>query len=233
MIKIAKIFKLSGKRIYRRYLIKHCKSKTMQDFLAKPFADKNSLISELDIVSIDLETTGLDPVKDKLVSIGLVDISNKAVRLETCWHKLVKVNKNLNEDSIVIHHITDDQSASGENIETLMPQLLEHLSGKVLLAHNAKVETGFINKVCQSLYQCDFIMPVIDTQQLAKRSLDRKNKVYKSNDLRLFNLRKQYNMPAYKAHNALMDAIATAELFLAMAEKISPGKNARLKEFLC
>lgn len=232
MINIGRIYKLPGKQIYRRYLLKHCTSKTMQNFLAKSFADKNSLISELEIVSIDLETTGLDPAKDKLVSIGLVDIKNKSIKLETSWHKLVKVNNNLNEDSVVIHHITDDQSASGTSIETLMPQLLERLSGKVLLAHNAKVETSFINKVCQSLYQCDFIIPVIDTQQLAKRSLDRQNKAYKSNDLRLFNLRKQYNMPAYKAHNALMDAIATAELFLAMVEQISPGKNARLKEFL-
>ena len=39
-------------------------------------------------------------------------------------------------------------------------------------------------------------------------------------------------MPAYKAHNALMDAIATAELFLAMVNKISAHKNARLADFI-
>jgi DNA polymerase III epsilon subunit-like protein len=39
-------------------------------------------------------------------------------------------------------------------------------------------------------------------------------------------------MPAYKAHNALMDAIATAELFLAMFNKISPKSDGRLSEFL-
>jgi DNA polymerase III epsilon subunit-like protein len=39
-------------------------------------------------------------------------------------------------------------------------------------------------------------------------------------------------MPEYKAHNALMDAIATAELFLALANKISAGKKCKLGEFL-
>jgi len=48
----------------------------------------------------------------------------------------------------------------------------------------------------------------------------------------LFNLRRTYNMPAYKAHNALMDAIATAELFLAMVSKIASNKNASLRDFL-
>ncbi|MDH5396136.1 MAG: hypothetical protein OEW97_07655, partial [Gammaproteobacteria bacterium] len=55
---------------------------------------------------------------------------------------------------------------------------------------------------------------------------------YKSKDLRLFNLRKKLNMPVYKAHNALLDAIATAELFLAILNDVSPKNNARLKEFL-
>ena len=52
-------------------------------------------------------------------------------------------------------------------------------------------------------------------------------------DLRLFNLRPRYNLPRYKAHNALSDAIATAELFMALAAEMAPGgHNCELRQFL-
>ena len=224
--------RLFGKNYQRKCLLKKQQAPVMQKYLSKTFANKKDLIETLDIVSLDIETTGLNPNKDRIVSIGLVQIEGLGIKLDTVWHQIISTHKNLSAQSVVIHQITDDQSETGMGINEAIPKLLERLSGKVMLVHNAKVEQGFINKICQTLYGCDFIIPTIDTQALAKRSLDRRDSPYQANDLRLFNLRKSYNMQAYKAHNALMDAIATAELFLAMVEKIAPNKNARLKEFL-
>ncbi|MCK5721040.1 MAG: 3'-5' exonuclease, partial [Gammaproteobacteria bacterium] len=204
----------------------------MKEYLQKPFPNKKDLISDIEIVSLDFETTGLNPEKDSIVSIGLVKISKLGINLQSSSHQLISTSENMPEKSVVIHQITDNQLVNGINIDAALPNLLKILSGKVLLAHNAKIELGFINKICQKLYGTDFVIPVIDTQFLAKRSLERQNKSYKNNELRLFNLRQSFNMPAYKAHNALMDAIATAELFLAMVQKMSPKNNARLSDFL-
>ena len=221
-----------GKNYARKRLLKNTQSSVMKEYLENPFPDKKELISRLNIISLDFETTGLDIEKDRIVSIGWVSIERLGVDLKSCCHQLINTNKELPESSVVIHQITDNQSASGISIEAALPVLLKQLSGKVLLAHNAKVELGFINKMCRKLYDTDFIIPVIDTQHLAKRSFERQNKSYKGSDLRLFNLRKLFNLPAYKAHNALKDAVATAELFLAMVNKISPGCKARLSNFL-
>ena len=225
-------YKIFGKNYQRRQLLVKTTAPVMQAYLSKPFPNKKNLISNSDIVSLDIETTGLDPDKDRIVSIGLVQIEQLGIKLESCWHQVISTNKDLSATSVVIHQITDDESEEGMSIDEAIPKLLELLSGKVMLVHNANVEQGFINKICQSLYDSEFVIPIIDTQYLAKRSLDRSNQPYKSNDLRLFNLRKSYNMPAYKAHNALMDAIATAELFLAMVDKIAPNRNGRLGDFL-
>ena len=224
--------KLLGCNFVRKQYLKKTNSSVMQDFYKKPFPCKNDFLNDLEIVSIDFETTGLDFKKDHVISIGTVDIVRLGIRLQTTYHQLISSDVNLSESSVVIHQITDSALAEGEKIETALPQLLKHLSGKVLLAHNAKIEMGFLNKMCLELYDTKFFMPVIDTQFLAKRSFERKNTEFKSAELRLFNLRESLNMPAFKAHNALMDAIATAELFLALACKISPKCNARLKEFL-
>jgi DNA polymerase-3 subunit epsilon len=81
------------------------------------------------------------------------------------------------------------------------------------------------------LYEVPFLIPVIDTQLMAKQLMQRRDIPYKARDLRLFNLRDRYNLPRYAAHHALSDALATAELFLAMATENYQRKNCRLKEF--
>lgn len=221
-----------GENYVRKKLLNKTQSSVMKEYLEKPFPNKNEIISNLNVISLDFETTGLDIEKDRVVSIGWVSIEHMGVNLKSCYHQLIKTKKDLPEISVVIHQITDNQLVNGISIDEALPCLLKQLSGKVLLAHNAKVELGFINKMCQKLYNTNFIIPVIDTQYLAKRSLDRQNQSYKGSDLRLFNLRKTFNLPAYKAHNALKDAVATAELFLAMVSKISSKNNARLSDFL-
>ena len=223
---------LLGKNYARKHWLKKTNSSVMRDYLSQPFINRKNLIRETDIISLDIETTGLNPDIDKIVSIGLVQISQLGIKLNTCWHQIIQTKNTLSEKSVVIHTITDDQSAAGMSIENAIEELLQRLKGKVVLVHNAKVEQSFINVICQKLYNSDFVMQVIDTQFLAKRSFYRRNQVYKSNELRLFNLRKIYNMPPYKAHNALLDAIATAELFLAILNSISPNNNAPLKDIL-
>lgn len=224
--------KLFGKNYTRKKLLKNTSSPVMKDFYGLPFPENKEFISYLNIVSLDFETTGLDVEACDVVSFGSVNISRLGVDLASCLHQLINIKGELTEQSVVIHQITDSAVASGVRIEEAMPTLLKKLSGGVLLAHNARIELGFLNKMCQKLYDTDFIIPVIDTQYLAKRSLERINKSHKSNDLRLFNLRKSFNMPAHKAHNALLDAISTAELFLAMLSKISPQNDGRLGDFI-
>lgn len=223
---------LFGKNYARKYWLKNTQSSVMRDFLEQPFISRRKLIKETDIISLDIETTGLDSKKDRVVSIGLVQISELGIKLDSCWHQIIKTNKVIPETSVVIHNITDDKSAAGISIEDAITELLRRLKGKVVLVHNSNVEQGFINEVCQKLYSTDFVMRIIDTQVLAKRSFDRKNMAYKPSELRLFNLRKFYKLPPYKAHNALLDALATAELFLAMVPTISASDNARLSDFL-
>ena len=223
---------LLGKNYARKYWLKKTQSSVMRDFLEQPYVSRRKLIKETEIISLDIETTGLDSKKDRIVSIGLVQISELGIKLNTCWHQIIKINKVLPEKSVVIHNITDDETAAGVTIEDAIPELLHRLQGKVVLVHNSNIEQGFINEICKNLYQTGFVMRVIDTQVLAKRSFDRKGSSYQSAELRLFNLRKLYKLPPYKAHNALLDAIATAELFLAMLPRISASDNARLSDFL-
>lgn len=203
----------------------------MADYLSAPFPHKHSNCRDLEIVAIDLETTGLDPEKDEILSIGLVHIKDWAVQLSTSWHSIVRIDKAIPGETAVIHQITDDQSAAGAPLEELLPHVLGRLAGRPMLVHYSPIEQNFLSAACEKLYGAPFVATIIDTLEIAQRAYQIRNHSIQPGDLRLFNLRPRYNLPQYKAHNALSDALATAEVFLALADNMYAEQPAPLREF--
>jgi DNA polymerase III subunit epsilon len=205
----------------------------VRDYLAHPFPDEKMQIFETRIVSMDFETTGLDTRKDDILSIGYVEISHGAIELGTAVHIYLQAQQDIPEASAVIHRITDDMAADeGKPLREIMTDLLAYLKGKVILAHHANIERTFLQKHCLELWGYAPVFPMIDTLELARQWFDRRNMHFTPNELRLFNLRERYGLPRYPAHNALTDALSTAELFLAQLDYIGNAHRLPLKQFL-
>ncbi len=207
-------------------------TKIMRDFLSRPFPKMNTPWDEIEIVSLDFETTGLNPFKDQILSYGHVTIDRGLIHLNTARHELIKNSKPIPEESAVIHQITDDKAEKGHPLTDILPELLQQLSGKVMLAHFNRIEMTFLEAACRRLYGSPFIIPCIDTLNLAERVYLRHNHAIQPNRLRLFHLREDFKLPVYPAHNALNDALTTAELFLALEGEITPKGPTRLKDLL-
>lgn len=216
----------------RKRLLAHAPPGPLRDYLQIPFVSNKADCRQLDFLAIDLETTGLDVRQDDIVSVGMVVCHGGDIDLMTAEHRVIHVDKDMQENNVVIHGITDDAVMRGEPLQQVLADVLAKLAGKVMLAHHASIEWGFINKACQHFFDGEFLAPVIDTQKIAARSLERRNQPYKMRDLRLYNLRQQYNLPAYTAHNALSDALATAELFTAQLAEAADNDKWPLKRCL-
>ena len=68
----------------------------------------------------------------------------------------------------------------------------------------------------------------LDTLQIEADRRRRREQPAQPGELQLGRLRRAYGLPAYTAHNALTDALATAELFLAIAAKMEPAEPLKL-----
>ncbi len=204
----------------------------MQKFLSKPFPEERDDWQSARIVSLDFETTGLDPARDKLLSYGSIEIDRGSIRFGSAVHEFIRSATPLPESSVVIHHITDDTARAGRPLKEVLPLLLERLSGKVLLAHYKRIELGFLDTVCRACYGSPFLIPTIDTLELAQRVLGPQEDRAGASQLRLFNLRDRYGLPQYSAHDALYDAITTAELLLVLAAELSPKSSLSVGDLL-
>lgn len=218
--------------LHRRWRLRTAPPGPLRDYLTAPFPPPSRDYREVDYLAIDLETTGLDPKRDHILSVGYVLVHRGRIDLGSAHHRLVRTARAIPEASAIIHQITDDEAARGDLLDDVLGDLLADLAGKVMIAHHASVERGFLSTACQEVFGMGLPMPIVDTQALARRTLDRRHLAYKGSDLRLHALGERYHLPRYAAHNALSDALAAAELFLAQAAYQDSGRGLPLRDFL-
>ena len=92
------------------------------------------------------------------------------------------------------------------------------------------LDMAFLNRACWRSFRLPLLLPVIDTMAIEKRSLDHKHIPLVRNALRLSSCCTRYGLPPGTVHNALSDALATAQLLL--AQVAHKGGRVRLEDLL-
>ena len=176
--------------------------------------------SELRLLAIDVETTGLDPARDVVLSIGFVPVDGRTITLGGARSMLLRGVASVGQ-SATIHHLTDDAVSAGLERAEALSVTLAALAGRVLLAHHAPIELQFLSRACVEEFGAPFVSPAIDTMLLQNRivapGFDDEARV---DELRLWNARGRYGLPRYGAHAAATDALACAELYLAQVAEL-------------
>ena len=114
----------------------------------------------------------------------------------------------------------------------VLQRFLQAAAGRVLVFHNAALDLAFIDRVSRREFNAPVLLPAVDTLLQEQALLRRRGVPIKPGDLRLQACRDRYNLPAYPAHNALLDALSTAELLVAQATHRSGGRDFSLRNLL-
>ena len=184
---------------------------------------------DAELVCVDIETTGLDPTTADMLSIGWVLIRNGMVDLSTAESHVVKPTGNVC-DSASVHGLTDTMVNLGMDPTQAVDRVIEALTGRVLVVHHAGLDKGLLDRLCQIQFGEKLLVPIIDTLALEHRREKRKHHLDDNRSLRLPDLRKHYNLPWYRGHDCLMDAVATAELLIAMVAAQESGDRTTLAD---
>lgn len=171
-------------------------------------------LDELPLLAVDVETTGLDPKKDRLLSIGWVPVNGRGIDLSGAGEVIVHDTTGVG-DSATLHGLTDDALAAGVPVAEALTEFLTALRGRAMLAHFAVMETGFLSLACRAEFGAGLEVPAVDTFELERRHMERMGTYPRGEDLRLARVRERYALPYYRNHRASTDALACAELYLA------------------
>jgi DNA polymerase-3 subunit epsilon len=158
----------------------------------------------LDFVVIDLETTGWSPTDAGITEVGAVRVRAGQVLGEMTI--LVNPGTPVPAEITELTGLTDDMLALAPPIATVLPALLGFTAGRVVAAHNAPFDVGFLAAACGAAGLTWPTAPVLDTLALA-RALTTEDEVP---DRRLGTLAQHFGVPDTPCHRALADARATA-----------------------
>lgn len=159
----------------------------------------------------DLETTGLSRISDKITEIGAVIVKNGEI-VDT-YNSLVNPQMPLSEENIAITGITNEMVQDARTIEEVLPEFLSFIGDRILVAHNANFDTGFIRRECRALGY-EFNYTYLDTLGLSRFV----NSELKKHKLDI--IAKHLKVGDFEHHRALADAETTGKILIAMFDKL-------------
>ncbi|MFL1913970.1 3'-5' exonuclease [Plesiomonas shigelloides] len=235
----------------------------VHQFLLPPLPTSDADPWSLDMLVLDMETTGLDAQQDSVLSLGMVPIRAGMVPLGQSQHLYLDACAQVRADTAVINHILPQTLQQGMSASQALMHLFTvladqssaramadiecsvrgevqphgatrtepaHAGFPILVAHGAAIERQFLQQWVSTCFGLQAELPLLWLDTLAlERSLVG-NRHSARRDYRLSEVRRSYGLPAYLAHNALADAVATGELLLVQMKHIFAGRRPELGE---
>lgn len=184
--------------------------------LAEAFAGEH-LVADLPLVAIDTETTGRDPTTDRVVEVACVRWERGEITLRKSW--LVNPGRPIPKEAFDVHGISDEAVKDAPNFQTILPELLEAMSGAVPLAYNAEFDRKQLNAELGRLpglaslppafqKNVEWLDPLIWARELQKHEKSRA----------LGEVAARLGIEISQAHRATDDAEAALNVFLKFQE---------------
>jgi DNA polymerase-3 subunit epsilon len=181
------------------------------------------------LVVVDLETTGLDPQHDELISFAALPIVSGRIRPGELTTALVRPQRAPAPGGIRIHGLRERDLAAQPPLQERRALIRDALQDAVMVAHCARIERRFL---AAAFADGDWVPsgPVLDTMLLGAAVL-RDAGTECPDDPALGFLATALGLPVHRPHHADGDALTTAQVFLALAGALSrPERDATIGE---
>jgi DNA polymerase-3 subunit epsilon len=170
--------------------------------------------------TIDLELTGLDPKRDRIVSFGVVPIVDGEVRLDRAEYRLVAPEVASRVEAVAVHRLRPIDLADAPSFLAVRSALRRALDGSVPLAWAGFVEAAFLARAIGGRAGT-WLRRILDVQLLTihldhLEGRDPSPAAAAS----LADTAARFGVPPEEEHHALSDAFVTGELFLVVATRL-------------
>lgn len=166
-------------------------------------------------VVVDLETSGLNTLKDKILSIGAVTIENSAIALGNQFSCTLRRAGHAVSESVLIHQISPSEVAAGIRPEKALLSFMEYVGSSPLLAFHASFDQRMLVREMDDAFAYNLRHHFYDVAEIAQL-------LYPEHNMRnpgLDDWVSFFGLQVLQRHNASADAMVTAELMLILMKR--------------
>lgn len=172
-------------------------------------------------VALDTETTGLDPRRDRIITIGAVAIVESEIRLEDAFEAMLKIA--YNSSSVTVHGITRDEACGGLDEPEALEMFLQYLRDGVIVGHHIGHDIEALNCACERHFGFTLRNRFLDTMDLTLHLVDDGGFAGRAlpKGFSLDALCEMFGIAPHDRHTAGGDAFLTALIFLRLLRAAS------------
>ncbi|MBU9788340.1 type I-E CRISPR-associated endoribonuclease Cas2e [Lentilactobacillus sp. G22-6] len=163
-------------------------------------------------VAVDLETTGLNAMKDKIISIGAIKRTKNGEYDQ--FDQLIQIDCEVPKKITELTNISSELLATdGIDLSLALQKLKDFVGSSTVIGYNLRFDQEFLSEAFHQTNQSDLTNEMLDIMPMVKKSnqfLD---------NYRLNTVLKAYQIDNSTPHHALADAKATLNLAIKLIEK--------------
>ena len=185
-------------------------------------------VDEVRFVALDSETTGLDPLTDRIITIGAVSVVSGDILIGDSFSALLKVEHNTS--AVTVHGVTRDQSIGGVEEPLAVERFLDYLRDGVIVGHHIGHDIAALDVACERHWGMKLLNRSLDTMDLTLH-LERSGAFSGQAAVRHFTLDalcQKFGVTPHDRHTAVGDAFITAQVFLRLVRLASKFDRATL-----
>jgi len=178
-----------------------------------PWSDE-APVRTVRFLSVDTESTGIDPSHDFLVAYGAVAVTAGEIRLDDTFEAMVR--RPFNDANVTLHGITRERSLSGDAPDLAFANFLDYIRNGVLVGHHIEYDISMLNAAGDRYFGVRLCNRWVDTMALALH-LEKDGVLEPQNshgDFSLDGLCARFHIAPHDRHTASGDAFLTAQVFL-------------------
>ena len=170
-------------------------------------------IDRVRFVVLDSETTGLNPVVDRLITIGAVAVQANEIVLEDSFSALLQVERNT--EAVTVHGVTRDEARKGLTEPQAIERFLDYLRDGVIVGHHIGHDIATFDVALERHWGTKLLNRSLDTMDLTLH-LERDGAFAGRPPIRHFTLDSlctMFGVIPHDRHTATGDAFITAQVF--------------------
>ncbi|MGD8117077.1 3'-5' exonuclease [Vibrio sp. TRT 29B02] len=202
--------------IVRRYWYYKLKGSPYQPLFAS--------VKKGEYVSLDCETTSLDPNRAELVTIAATKIIDNRIITSKPFEVRLRAPQSLDSGSVKIHKIRHQDLVDGIDEKQALIQLLEFIGNRPLVGYHIRYDKKILDLACLKQLGFPLPNPLIEVSQIYHDKLEKHlpNAYF---DLSLDAICRHLDLPMQDKHDALQDAISAALVFVRLTKGDLPSLN--------
>jgi len=172
-------------------------------------------------VVLDVETTGLHLMKDTLISIGAVAVVNGRIVLADSFYVVLQQRESSRKENILVHGISGSAQREGETPADALLAFLEYLGNDPLVAFHVKFDETMIRRAMRQYLGLSFDHTWLDLAYVLPALFPDLMHSHRGLD----DWSRHFNIGNEDRHNAVADALATAQLLLVATKAASETRD--------